>query len=194
MLVAACLASLVMAGLVLGVGVNPAGALPFPSFRLPSFPFPSLPYPYFPAPETLVVNCSGFNVQSGPSANLQSSINSAPAGSTLLVSGVCYGNFTIGKSLTLQGSATLNGNGSGTVLTISTSGNVALNNLVIEAGSVGGIYVSSGAVTLDNSTVAGNTSLTGGGVFNHSTMTITNSTVSNNLATVNGGASTTPAI
>jgi hypothetical protein len=197
-LVAACVASLVVGGLVLGVGVNPAAG------AFPLSPFPSDPlFPPFQFPETLVVNCSNLNVQGGPSSglqgapstslqngpftNLQSAINSATPWSTLLVSGVCYGNFTIGKPLTLQGPATLNGDGSGTVLTISTPAMVALNNLLIAEGSLGGIYVASGAVTLDDSTVADNTAIEGGGVYNNSTITITDSTVTDNVAQVDGG-------
>jgi nitrous oxidase accessory protein NosD len=60
---------------------------------------------------TITVNCS--------SQNLQTKINAAAAGSTLLIKGTCVGNFTVDKNLTLKGnpSATLDGNDSGTTLT-----------------------------------------------------------------------------
>ena len=76
-----------------------------------------------------------------------------PAGSTLLVSGTCTGNFYIDKSLTLSGPATLDGGGVptqyGSTLNV-TAGTVVLNNLVIQDGvgidNIGGGLWNSGAV------------------------------------------------
>ena len=89
------------------------------------------------------------------------------------------------KSITLTGSAgdssdKLNGNASGTTLTISTTVPVTITNLTITGGSAtngGGINIASGAtVTLaDGAVVAGNTAGTekgclGGGVYNEGTL------------------------
>ena len=57
------------------------------------------------ATPTTVVNCN-------TGGNLQTAINGAASGSTLLVHGTCTGNFAIGENLTLQGSGTLSGTGS----------------------------------------------------------------------------------
>jgi hypothetical protein len=60
----------------------------------------------------------------GTGANLQTAINSASRGDTLQVRGTCIGNFTIANtSLSLVGlgtlpEATLNGNSSGTVVSV----------------------------------------------------------------------------
>ena len=43
--------------------------------------------------------------------NLQTAINAAAPGATLIVHGTCTGNFTISQNLTLQGSGTLSGTG-----------------------------------------------------------------------------------
>ncbi|HEX3455314.1 MAG TPA: hypothetical protein VHS03_11850 [Gaiellaceae bacterium] len=57
---------------------------------------------------TVSVNCAPFG-----SDNLQTKINGASPGDVLSIKGICTGNFTISKNLTLQGSptATLNGGG-----------------------------------------------------------------------------------
>ena len=55
------------------------------------------------SPAGITVHC--------PADNLQDAINSAAPGSTLLVDGICTGNFYIDKNLTLSGPATLDGGG-----------------------------------------------------------------------------------
>jgi predicted outer membrane repeat protein len=130
-------------------------------------------------------------VKCNAGGNLQTAINAASEGSTLIVHGTCTGNFTIAESLTLQGSGTLSGTGhDGPVLTIN-SGTAFLNNLTIENGndtsSVGGGIFNSGVLTLRNSTVSDNTAIYGGGIWNQGTLTVTNSTVSGNTASVVGG-------
>src|SRR5215211_3583792 len=69
---------------------------------------------------TMAVNC---NTQ-----ELQQKIDAAPASTTLLLSGICYGNFHLDKNLTLKGnpSATLDGNDLATTLTITGSPTVHL--------------------------------------------------------------------
>src|SRR5438105_1585321 len=64
--------------------------------------------------------------------NLQAKIDSAAAGSTLLVKGTCVGTFTVNKNLTLKGnpSSTLDGNKAGTTLTVSGTHTVHLIGLL----------------------------------------------------------------
>ena len=89
-------------------------------------------------------------VKCNAGGNLQTAINSALPGSTLIVHGTCTGNFTIAQNLTLQGSGTLSGTGhNGPVLTIN-SGTASVDNLTIENGidtsSVGGGIFNNGAL------------------------------------------------
>jgi len=51
----------------------------------------------------------------------------------------------------------------------------------------GGIFDRSGTTDIINSTISGNTALTGGGIYNRSTMTISNTTISKNSARDGGG-------
>ncbi|MFE1558033.1 hypothetical protein ACFW6V_24030 [Streptomyces sp. NPDC058734] len=112
---------------------------------------------------TTIVNC--------PFQNLQSAINNAAAGDTLLVRGTCTGNFTIGKSLTLAGSsgATLNGNNAGRTLLVNgpTTVRVTLTGLTLTGGAGvdigGGLFNNGATVTLRSSTVRNNTSTEEGG-------------------------------
>ncbi len=96
---------------------------------------------------TIHVNCSN--------QSLQAKINSASAGSALLITGTCVGNFTVAKPLTLQGSphATLDGDQTGSALTITTTKPVHLLNLTITRGLAtkgGGINAQGGTLTLNH--------------------------------------------
>jgi hypothetical protein len=134
------------------------------------------------SPAGITVNC--------PADNLQDAINSAPAGSTLLLNGTCAGNFYIVNNLTLSGPAILDGGGVqtqyGATLNV-ISGTVVLNNLIVQDGvgidGLGGGLWNSGQLTLNHSTVTHNTAYGAGGVFNTGQLTLNNSTVSNNTAT-----------
>jgi fibronectin-binding autotransporter adhesin len=145
---------------------------------------------------TIHVNCS--------STDLQSKINTAPGGSTLLVKGTCIGNFTVNEDLTLQGdpSATLDGNDTGRTLTIPTTHTVHLISLTISGGaaSVGaGIFrpgTGTRTLTLHNVTVQDNvasgTTAEGGGIFSsHGHLILTASRVEGNRASATGTASAT---
>lgn len=106
---------------------------------------PAAAVPAAAAPQDSVVHC--------PSEDLQTAINSAPAGGTLRVDGTCVGNFTIAKSLTVIGgkSAALDGGGSfNPAVTITGSGSqVHLKSLTIThhtANTGGGIYNTSGGI------------------------------------------------
>ena len=80
-LIVAAIASLMAGGFLAVSGVAPASA----------------------SPAGITVHC--------PTDNLQTAINAAAAGSTLLVDGTCTGNFYIDKDLTLSGPAILDGGG-----------------------------------------------------------------------------------
>ncbi len=100
------------------------------------------------------------------------------------MTGECVGNFKISSgTLTIMGmpTAALNGNGSGTVMTIDGGATVMLTNLlitggvapagVIFAGAAGGGLLSAGTVTLNGNTqIEGNSAPgsegEGGGIFN----------------------------
>ena len=139
------------------------------------------------SPAGITVNC--------PADNLADAIYSAPAGSTLLVSGTCTGNFYIDKSLTLSGPATLDGGGVptqyGSTLNVA-AGTVVLNSLVIQDGvginNIGGGVWNSGALTLNHSAVTHNTAGVASGVFNQGQLTLNSSTVSNNTSTSTYGS------
>jgi hypothetical protein len=119
---------------------------------------------------TVTVNCPPYG-----SDNLQTAINAASSGATLLVKGTCAGHFSIPKNLTLSGSpsATLNGQGTGRPLTISAGVTVTLNNLTITGGYLtaggppgagGGIFSFNATLTLNNCVVTNNTASAGGGI------------------------------
>jgi len=159
-LLVASLASVISGGFLIVSGAAPAGA-----------------------------NAAGITVNC-PADNLQGAINAAPAGSTLLVSGTCTGNFYVNKDLTLSGPAILDGGGVpttyGTTLNVM-AGTVVLNDLVIRDGvgidSLGGGLWNSGRLTLNRSTVTHNTAYGVGGIFNMGQLTLNSSTVSYNTAT-----------
>ncbi len=137
--------------------------------------------------------------------DLQRKIDAAPAGSTLRVKGICRGQFTIDKSLTVDGtpSASLDGVERGRPLTIDTAPTVRLLDLMITGGHVlgtaadgGGIKHDGGSLVLRRVVVAGNRaeaiapaglggSAVGGGIFSlGSNLALYDSSVRNNTATL----------
>ena len=73
------------------------------------------------------------------------------------------------------------------IFSVLSTGNLTLNNTTVSGGlsdNGGGIAVYAGTLTLNNSTVSGNTAGAGGGIFSRggSTATLNNSTVSGNTA------------
>jgi hypothetical protein len=112
-------------------------------------------------------------------ADLQTAINDATSGDTIYVSGVCFGTFTVGASLTLAGvpSAVLSANGAGVTLTV-TAGTVQIWNLVIAGGSntnfgFGGGIVNDATLSLNGNTqVVRNVAYIAGGIYNHGTLTL----------------------
>jgi hypothetical protein len=109
------------------------------------------------------------NLNCDSGGDLQSTIDSAAAGATILVKGTCAGPFSItDKSLTLQGNpqATLDGQLAGSTLLIDAPNeSVTLNSLTIQGGKAtdegGGIHVVDGLLTVFESTVQGNQALGG---------------------------------
>ena len=128
-------------------------------------------------------------------AGLQSAVNAASPGDTLLVRGTCTGTATIGMDLRLRGQRrgpsppTVDAGGGGAALTIADSSRVAIGSLVITGGTSGGVVIGAGAmVMLDHSTVRGNSGVFGGGIANNGgTLIVNNSRVTDNTATVDGG-------
>src|SRR5437588_5488134 len=111
-----------------------------------------------------------------PGQDLQNKIGSATPGSTLLITGTCHGNFQVAQDLTLQGdpSATLDGDDTGSTLTITGTRIVHLIGLTITGGvaaSGGGINrPGDGVLTLRRVTVDYNlafdpASAKGGGIY-----------------------------
>lgn len=137
---------------------------------------------------TTTVNCAV------DSSALAGALATASDGDTLVIQGTCKGTFEISHNLMLAsiGGAILDGQGAGTVLTIDPGKTVSISNLTITGGSdstAGGIR-NAGRLTLENSTVSGNSASVPqfqngvGGILNQGVgITITNSTVSGNSAT-----------
>jgi hypothetical protein len=137
-----------------------------------------------------------------PQQDLQTKIDSAPGGATLLITGTCVGNFFLDKNLTLKGNptATLDGNDSGTTLTIPNTHTVHLIDLTITGGraAVGaGINHNAGILTLNRVTVENNlargpTFAQGGGInTGNVALHLTASKVIHNWAVGTDGAGAT---
>jgi hypothetical protein len=134
----------------------------------------------------ITVNC--------PADSLVNAIYSAPAGSTIQVSGTCtgnsFGNFYIDKDLTVTGPAVLDGSANPATTLNVAAGNVVLNNITIQGGTgsfgLGGGLWNSGQLTLSHSTVTNNSAVSFGGVWNMGQLTLANSTVSHNTSTTYG--------
>ncbi len=125
-------------------------------------------------------------------------ISLCSSGDTIRVAPAIYiENLTIGISLKILGSdaktTIVDGNQAGAVFTISKFAHVLLSKLTIRNGSAwqGGGIENSARLTINNSTISGNSSsYKAGGILNgrDSTLNINNSTISgNNAGTVGGG-------
>ncbi len=110
------------------------------------------------------------------------------------------GDLNITNTLTIAGagaaSAIIDGNAIDRVFKIGTSGVVTITDVTIRngltAGVGGGIYLFQGTLTLNNSTLNGNSAYHGGGMFASvfTTSTLNNVTVNGNSASVAGGGIT----
>jgi hypothetical protein len=100
-----------------------------------------------------------------------------------------------GNAVTIDGGGTVTVDGihATRVFTIGTNATAVITGLTIQNGQVaagqgGGAIYSSGALTVKNSTLSGNTAYEGGAIFNNQgTLTITNSSVSGNTSDEGGG-------
>ena len=158
--------------------------------------------------DAAVSKCQAKNLQQGTkeSPNLQALINTANPGETIQVKGVCVGNFTTTKSLSLVGKPTkevpapaLDANNSGRPLfvdgqNVSTSPVVTVSGLTIRngqsTGSGAGIALRLATLTLNDSSVTNNSSTqsVGGGItVILGTLTLNNSSVTANSAVQGGG-------
>lgn len=112
--------------------------------------------------------------------SLQSALNHAPPGSTIVVKGTCAGAFTIttdGLQLDGRGSATLNGGGKD-VVTINGAHGVALTGLSITSGG-NGVVANAAQATLLNDVVTQN-ALTGVVAQSNSAVTVSGGSTSQN--------------
>ena len=147
--------------------------------------------------------CQTKNVRTGVeykgASSLTTAIADAASGDTISIWGTCYGNFIVGKDLTLRGkgkNATLDGNKLGRVLRIN-SGTTNIRNLTITNGQTtslgGGIYARPGTTAvLVNVLVTRNAAGAnnfGGGIEadENSSVTLIDSTVTGNTAGGSGG-------
>jgi parallel beta helix pectate lyase-like protein len=122
------------------------------------------------------------HVHCGSGADLQTAIDAASDGDTLVISGTCVGNFTLLKDLTLTGQgprATLAG---GPVSTdaVLTALEATIRRLTIRGGLGDGIFDPGARLTLDHVTVRDNASA--GIALHFGTLTMVDSTVSHNGA------------
>jgi hypothetical protein len=155
------------------------------------------------APKILYVSQSGLDSGTCPStspcATVSYALFIATSGATIEVSGTIDDHVTISKAVTITGAdapagspAVLDGTDSGGVIYIDASVAVTLDDLTIENGSgntIGGIDNAGGTVTLNDSTVSGNSSnYYGAGIYNYSagTMKIFDSTISGNTSSGGG--------
>lgn len=130
----------------------------------------------------------------GPMKTIQTAINAIGINGTIFVaSGTYPEHLTVSKSLTLNGAGLgqtiLDGTNNGRVIVISASNHVTINQLTIQNGnstsSGGGIY-NAGVLTINNSTIANNTAMQGGGIYNYrGVLNINYSNLTGN--TVSGG-------
>jgi hypothetical protein len=134
-----------------------------------------------------------------PTGSFAAAVRIASSGDTLVVSGTCStatarSTVTIDKDLTISGGTdggTLDGGGNGSVLTIDSGVTVTITNLTITNGYGvgGGIQNNLGTLTLNSSTISGNTSTSGGGgILNYlGTVTLDGGSIHSNNATLGGG-------
>ncbi len=136
-----------------------------------------------------VVSCAPFG-----NDDLQTRIDAAAPGDTLMIKGTCTGGFSASQSVTLQGAspgASLNGGGVAAVLSVRGE-TVTVRNLTLTGGSTdvgAALKIWDGStVSVVDSDLRGNTaSVAGGGVYiENSTLHVVDSVVEQNTATYKG--------
>jgi hypothetical protein len=129
---------------------------------------------------------------------LATAITAAASGDTIRVWGTCFGNFALGKALTLQGKgkpATLDGSRSGRVLNIAAGTTATIRDLTItngrSDGDGGAILIGVGAsAALVDTTVRDSTAgsgFFGGGIEANGNLLLIRSEVTGNRAGSSGG-------
>ncbi|MGJ8642878.1 MAG: beta strand repeat-containing protein [Luteolibacter sp.] len=142
--------------------------------------------------------------------SLRDTIANAPAGTTITFHPSLSGQtitlsgteLLIDKDLAIDASAlpdgiTIDANNTSRVINITSGSVVTLDTLTITGGNAtgsfgGGIYVLNSSLTLQNSTITGNSTDVGGGLYSHTnlsgqTTTLISCTITNNTATFAGG-------
>ena len=145
------------------------------------------------------------NINNSGSGSLRNALDYSAAGETItfapgLSNGVILlaSTLTLSRNVTVDGSAlaaqiSISGNNAVRVLVINSDVTATLDSLKIINGSIsgdvgGGIYLLGGTLTLQNSTVSGNSADIGGGIYNWGgNVTVVNSTLSGNSAAFYGG-------
>ena len=100
---------------------------------------------------------------------------------------------TISSKISIAGNgATIQGNNTFSICSVTSDGNLILNDLTVTGGAAakgGGIYNAGGTVALNGCTISGNEAGGGGGIYNTSggEVTLTNSSISDNTAGGDGG-------
>ncbi|NBR06101.1 MAG: hypothetical protein EBT92_10060 [Planctomycetes bacterium] len=97
-------------------------------------------------------------------------------------------------NITGLGASNLNISGNGgnfSIFSVATGGNLFISEVTVSGAKLtsgnGGAFNNSGALTVINSTISGNSASFGGGIYNTGTITITNSLLSGNIANFGGG-------
>jgi hypothetical protein len=155
-----------------------------------------------PAASAAPPPCHTKNVRTGVpykgASALATAITAAAPGDTIRVWGTCFGNFALGKDLTLQGKgkpATLDGNRSGRVLNITAGTTATIRDLTITNGRTdgdgGAILIDAGAsAALVDTTVRDSTAGSGsfgGGIEANGNLLLIRSEVTGNSAGSSGG-------
>ena len=113
-------------------------------------------------------------VQAAPTGTLQTWINNAPSGGTVIIpAGTYTESLTVNKTLTLtgvsSGTTTIQAVSGQRVITVTSGHDLRLENLTITGGQTGdaggGVYLVNGSLTLVNSRLVSNAAAYGGGVF-----------------------------
>ena len=130
----------------------------------------------------------------GDFVTIQDAVDDATCETINVGSGIFSENVTVNRMVTIAGkgaaSTEVNGSASGSVFTISSSGEVTLVGLTISNGSAdyGAGISNTGTVILEDSTLSDNSAFVGGGIYNFGgTVTVDNSTINNNSADAGGG-------
>lgn len=118
--------------------------------------------------------------------SLQAAIDAGGAGAILLLKGTCAGASTVPRDLTIRGrsnkpfgAATLDGEWSGTVLTIEAGVSVTVEDVTITRGEGSGAHGAGGVVNHGR--------LSGGGITNQGTLVLQDSAVTHNASLYGGG-------